>query len=438
MKSLSTLSCLFAALIIGCSSEQPSSPATPATTGVGVLKADVARDTAPQVPASDLATLTAGNTAFAFDMYHRVAPAEGNMVFSPYSISIALAMTYAGSRGATEQAMASTMHFTLSQQALHPAFNSLDLALASRGANAAGREGAGFKLSIVNALWAQAGYPFQTDYLNSVGLNYGAGIRLVDFVQLPEVCRDTINGWVESETQGKIVDLLAPGTITSSTRMVLTNAIYFDAAWASKFTKEVTRDRPFTTASSAVISVPTMHQEGAFAYYRGTSFAALALPYDGNELDMVIVLPDSGGFASVAQEFSAQGLAAVTAGLQPQQVSLSLPKFTFTAASLSLADVLKAMGMTVAFTGAADFSGMVVPPEAVAISDVIHKAFVAVDEAGTTAAAATAVIMVRTVSIVVTPPPVPFVVDRPFLFFIRDVATGSILFMGQITDPSQP
>lgn len=385
----------------------------------------------PDVAASDLTELVDGNSAFAFDLYQALSEQAGNLFFSPYSISLALAMTYAGARGETEQQMAETLNFILSQEALHPAFNALDQELASRGEGAQGKDEKGFRLNIVNAIWGQKNYKFLDEFLDALAENYGAGLRLLDFINAPEDSRITINDWVSDQTEDKIKDLIPQGVIDEATRMVLTNAIYFNAAWLHPFEKEATQDGTFYLVDGTEVSVPMMSQTKSFGYAKGDGYLAVELPYDGSELFMVILLPDDGKFEAFEGSLNAEIVDSITSDLEYKQVALTMPKFEFES-ECSLADTLSAMGMPIAFSGAADFSGMTGTPE-LTIAEVLHKAFVSVDEAGTEAAAATAVVMELTA---IQGEQVEVTLDHPFVFMIRDIETGAILFVGRVMNPS--
>lgn len=391
------------------------------------------RDTSPSVAQSDLATLVDGNNVFAFDLYHEVSGSDGNIFYSPYSISLALAMTYAGARNETENEMANVLHFTLAQDRLHPAMDSLDLALRSRGQGAQGTNGEGFKLNIANAIWGQDGYQFQQAFLDVLAENYGAGLRIVDFQSAPEQSRLTINNWVSDQTTNKIKDLIPQGFITTGTRLVLTNAIYFDAAWASPFDKHQTQDGAFHLLTGSDITVPMMRQTEAVNYAEGDNYQAVEIPYDGNELSMVIFLPKSGQFDSFEASLNSQTVNSIISGLSSEEVALTMPKFQFDS-SFSLKSTLSAMGMPQAFQPeVADFSSMT-GNQNLFISDVVHKAYISVDEAGTEAAAATGVIVGTTAAPVGT---TQFTLDRPFIFAIRDIATSTILFIGRVENPAQ-
>jgi serpin B len=392
---------------------------------------DAERDTAPQVVEADLAELVNGNSDFAFRLYQALRQEDGNLFYSPYSISLALAMTYAGARGATESEMAEAMSYLLAQEGLHPAFNGLDLELAKRGEGAEGKDSQGFRLNIVNALWGQEGYEFQLEFLDLLATNYGAGMRLLDYVGAPEQARVTINDWVSEQTEGRIEDLIPQGMIDALTRLVLTNAIYFNAAWAEPFEEKWTKDGPFYLLDGSEITVPMMLQSSSFPYAQGEGYQAIELPYDGHELSMVILLPAMGKMGEFEASLSSERVDAILADLAHNQVMLKLPRFGFES-QFGLKDALATLGMPTAFTEDADFSGMTGKPE-LFIADVVHKAFVSVDEAGTEAAAATAVIMSLTSA---QADPSEMTVDHPFLFFIRDRKTGTILFVGRVVDPS--
>ena len=390
------------------------------------------RITTPDVPAGDLAELAAGNSAFAFDLYQEVRSEEGNVFFSPYSISIALAMTYAGARGETEQQMAEALNFTLQQDRLHPAFNALDLELAGRSEGPADADGEGFKLNIVNRLWGAIDYSFLEEFLDVLAENYGAGLSLLDFVNATEQSRIMINDWISDQTEDRIQDLLAPGHITPITVLVLTNAIYFKAAWAEPFDEAFTHDRPFSLLGGGQATVPMMSQVAGFGYAAGDGYQVIELPYEGQELSMVIILPDLGSFQLFEDTLDAARAESIMQDIEFRDINLTMPSFTFEWPT-SLKDVLSALGMPIAFSAGADFSGMNGLGD-LCIEDVIHKAFVAVDEEGTEAAAATAVIMIETSApgsdaLVVT-------IDRPFIFLIRDIETDTILFLGRVVDPS--
>jgi serpin B len=396
-----------------------------------VLQSEKPRDTSPNVTQADSESLVGDNSAFVFDLYQRLRTEEGNLFYSPYSISLALAMIYAGARGETKQQMADTLQFNLPQDRLHPAFNSLDIELASRGEGAEGKDSEGFRLNIVNAIWGQRDYKFLTSFLDTLAENYGAGLRTLDFVNAPEEARITINEWVSEQTEGKIEDLIPQGLINILTRLVLTNAIYFNTAWALPFDEDVTRDGTFHLLNGGEVVVPMMRQTESFGYTKGDDYQAVELPYDGHELSMVILLPQSNRFDAFEASLDLERLNTILGKLERRQVSLTMPRFEFES-SFSLKDTLAAMGMPVAFSESADFSGMTSNRE-LFIADVVHRAFVSVDEAGTEAAAATAVVIELTA---IAEMPVTINIDRPSIFLIRDIETGAILFVGRVLNPS--
>jgi serpin B len=400
-------------------------------TTASVLKSDVPRDTSPDATTTELEELVSGNSEFAFDLYQAIKGEEGNLFYSPYSISVALAMTYAGARNETEQQMADTMHFTLPQDQLHPSFNWLDLELAKRGEGAQGKDSEPFRLNIVNAIWGQKDYEFLDEFLDTLAENYDAGLRIVDFINETEEARVTINDWVEEQTEGRIEDLIPQGAVNALTRLVLTNAIYFNAAWAYPFEPTATQDGPFHLLDGGQVTVPMMTQSEQFGYAEGEGYVAVELPYDGRELSMVILLPDTDQFEAFEDNLDAQSVDAIISDMAYRQVNLTMPKFEFES-ELNLTGTLSDMGMPIAFdAGAADLSGMTGARE-LFITDILHKAFVSVDEAGTEAAAATAVIVGLTAVL----DPVTVTLDSPFIFLIRDIETGAVLFVGRVMNPA--
>ncbi|UCB43112.1 MAG: serpin family protein [Dehalococcoidales bacterium] len=394
-----------------------------------VLSSEKQRVTSPDVPEADLTLLVDGSSAFTFDLYQALRDEEGNLFYSPYSISLALAMTYAGARGETEQQMADALNFLLAQEGLHPAFNSLDILLGQRGEGAEGKDEEGFRLNIVNAIWGQKDYEFLAEFLDILAENYGAGLRILDFINETEESRVTINDWVSDQTEGRIEDLIPPGVITALTRLVLTNAIYFNAAWEYPFNEDATYNGPFYLLDGSEVTVPMMSQTESFGYTEGEGHQAVELPYDGHELSMVILLPEEGQFEAFEGSLDAAFVDAIIEDLGSREVALTMPKFEFES-EFGLKQTLTAMGMPIAFTDAADFSGMTGIPD-LHIAEVIHKAFVSVDEAGTEAAAATAVIM----DLSAMPEVVEMTLDHPFIFLIRDIETGTILFVGRVVNP---
>jgi serpin B len=402
--------------------------------GGEVAASNFQRVTDPDAAPAELVELVAGDNDFAFDLYQAVRTSDGNLFYSPYSISLALAMTYAGARGETASQMASTLHFTLQDDRLHPAFDALDLDLARRPEQAADVDkNQRFALSIVNSMWGQKGWPFLSEFLDLLALNYGAGMRLVDYMNAPEEARLAINDWVSEQTKARIKDLVPQGLITSDTTLVLVNAIYFKAAWQYEFDSSQTKDGPFTLLDGSQVSAPLMSLDhlASLGYASDDGWQAVTLPYKGGMTEMVIIVPDEGWFTEFEASLSAERFDEILAGMEPKMVALTMPKFSFTS-SYQLKDVLSGMGMPLAFDDKqADLSGIDGRRD-LFIRDVVHKAFVAVDEAGTEAAASTAVIIAPTAMLM---PDVELTIDRPFFFVIRDVPTGSILFVGRMVDP---
>jgi len=419
-------------LLIGLAACTPTAPGESIQATGTILQSEKQREQSPEVAPADISSLTDGNSVFAFNIYKLLSEEEGNLFYSPYSISAALAMTYAGASGDTEKQMADTLQFYLSQNQLHPAFNSLDQELASRGEGAQGKDGEGFRLNIVNAIWGQKDYAFLTSFLDTLAENYGAGLRILDFINETEPSRITINDWVSDETEGRIEDLIPQGAISQMTRLVLTNAIYFNAAWQYPFEEDMTSPGVFYLLNGEEVTVSMMEQRESLSYTEGDNYQAVELPYDGQELSMVILLPDSGQFGAFEEAIEYQKVKDIIENLERREVRLTMPKFEFDS-SFGLKETLIDMGMPVAFSAGADFSGMTGEKD-LFISDVIHKAFVSVDEAGTEAAAATAVIMELTA---IPETPVEVTLNRPFIFLIRDIETGAILFVGRVMNPGE-
>ncbi|MFA6313758.1 MAG: serpin family protein [Sterolibacterium sp.] len=403
---------------------------------VPVVRSSLQRIAAPSVADADKAALASGNSAFALDLYRQLAGdaanSGGNIFFSPLSISVALAMTYAGANGTTAREMAGALHFTLPQERLHPAFGWLDLELASRGQGAQGKDGQPFRLSVSNSLWGDAQSRFEAPFLNTLAQYYGAGMNVVDFRTAAESSRTLINDWVAKQTEQRIKDLLPSGSLSPYTRMVLVNAVYFNAAWQSKFLKQATASAAFTRLDASTVQVDMMNQDLVVRYSAGADYQAAELLYDGGELAMLVVLPAAGQFDRFEQAFGAATLDTILATLGNQYVRLGLPKFKV-AGGFSLKAAMQALGMQSAFTDHADFSG-ISSSEALLIQDIFHKGYADVDENGTEAAAATGV--VAGVTSVPEAPAISFKADRPFLLFILDKKTNTIVFAGRVADPN--
>ena len=380
-------------------------------------------------------TLVEGNTAFAFDLYQAVRREEGNLFYSPHSLSLALGMLYAGARGPTASQMAGALQFRLPQSALHPAFNALDLELKSRAETPAEGDDTpkGPRLNIVNALWGRAGYPFLQEYLDVVGENYDAGLRGMDFAEDPEGARRIINDWASEQTENTIRDLLPEGSIHPDIALVLTNAIHFQADWLRPFPEWGTEERPFRLRDGSLVDAPTMSGQAVIGYADRDGYQAVELPYRGESASMVVFLPDEGRFEQFEGRLDAELVAGAIESIELRSVQLYMPKFEFDS-TFDMKGVLSGMGMPDAFSASdADLSGvngLACPTVGcLVVETAVHKAFISVDEEGTTASAATGI----TVGPTSLPP--DFRIDRPFIFLIRDVPTGAVLFVGRVLDP---
>jgi serpin B len=373
--------------------------------------------------------LAGGNTAFALNLYAQLRTTDENLFFSPYSISTCLAMTYAGARGNTDAQMAQTLHFGTNQNQLAASFCELQGQLNNDQPKQAN------ELNIANGMWAQNDQPLLPAYLKVAREKYGANLKQSDFRNGSEAARLEINNWVSDQTKGKICNLIQAGLLGPSTRLVLVNAIYFKGRWASEFDQHNTIESTFSIAPTQKLQVPLMSLTANFKYAEVEGLQVLELPYAGNDLAMVILLPDeTDGLKTLEKQLNEASLYRWLAPAREQKVAVFLPKFKLSA-QFSLAKDLAAMGMTDAFSPRADFSGMDGQRD-LFISAVVHKAFVDVNEEGTEAAAATGVVM-RSMA-VMRPRPTPvFRADHPFIFLIRDTRSGGILFLGRMVDPSR-
>ena len=388
----------------------------------------------PKVDPADMKALVQGNNEFAFDLYKQLSKKEGNKFFSPYSISTALGMTFAGARGNTAKEMAQTLHFTLDNERLHPA--SGELIRKIQGAD----KKRNYELAVANSLWGKTGLSLEPKFLRITQTDYQAGFHHVDFGKDPEGARQTINAWVEDKTNKKIKKLIPPGYIDSATRLVLANAIYFKADWNISFPESATKPEDFNVPGDAAFKVPMMNHTLFASYTENADFQMAQFLYKDNEASMVIILPRKmDGLAEVEKKLSAEVVEKSLVLMGTRELKVTVPKFKLTE-HFRLAHELDKLGIHDAFRPKiADFTGMEVNvsrEDSLSISEVLHKAYVDVDEKGTEAAAATAVTMTRTLSAKpVSPPPTPFRADHPFLFLIRHNGTGSILFMGRVLDP---
>jgi serpin B len=378
---------------------------------------------------SQLQPLVAGNSAFALDLYGRLQSGSANVFFSPHSISTCLAMAYAGARGETASQMASVLRFAGEPNQIHASFAELQRLL-----DEAGRQ-RGLQINVANALWAQQGHPFLPPFLNIARRGYHANVNLANFETGAESARNEINAWVAQTTHDRIKDILPAGSVDARTRLVLANAIYFKGAWAVPFHTNETHPLPFHLSKTTEVRMPLMHQVDRVRYMEDAALQAVDLPYSGKELAMLVLLPKRiDGCAELGARLTPQMLLSTLAQMQAQKVEIFLPRFKLDA-RYDLVAPLAGMGMSDAFGSKANFSGIDGTRE-LFISGVFHKAWVEVSEEGTEAAAAT-VTTFKATSVMRPPAPPPvFRADHPFIFLIRDVRSGSILFLGRLAQPS--
>ena len=383
---------------------------------------------AAHAEAPDVATLSAGINEFTFDLYQQLAQSEpDNILCSPFSVSTALAMTFGGARDETARQMASVLHYSIARAQLDPSFRVL------RQSIEALQKADSIEIAVANRLWIQQQLALLDSYVKLVKENYGAGLAQVDFAADTEAVRQEINAWVEKQTRDRIRNLIAPGILDADTRMVLVNAIYFLGFWADAFESKFTQPAPFHPAGADPVEVQLMVRSGEYLYSDDDRMQMLSLPYKGGDLSMVVLLPREGmSIRDFEAELTAEVLDRRMAGARRRKVNVWLPRFRIES-EFTLANTLAGMGMPEAFAGSADFSGMTGRKD-LAIGHVIHKAFVEVNEKGTEAAAATAVMM-RPASARPDDVPVTFRADRPFVFLIRDNKTGTILFVGRLANP---
>ena len=419
------LAAVVSLLVVGCGSGEPEGTGSK----VRLLRAEKERIESPDVTGEQLAGLVGGNNDLAFDLY-RAKGGGDNLIFSPYSISLAFSMAYAGARSETERQMAETLHF-LPQDPQHPASNAIERRISGLGANEDGDAAVPFRLNVANAAWGQRGYRFEDAYLETLAAHYGAGMHTVDFGR-PEEAAEEINAWISSQTEGRIRDLVSPDVVPPTTRLVLANAVFFEASWLSRFEESATEDGRFTPLEGGETTVPMMRQTTYLEYAEGEGYAAVRLPYEGEAVDMLVILPERGRFASVEERLDAGFLDEVRRALDPRYVRLTMPRFDFEA-DLDLKILLKRMGLEAPFDpGAADFAG-ITGREDLYVGAALHQANITVDEKGTEAAAATVLDM----PVSAAPKPVEMDVDRPFIFAIAERETGAILFLGRVTDPQR-
>ena len=384
---------------------------------------------APSARSAGAQAIVVSNTAFAIDLYGRLRSAPGNLFFSPYSISTCLAMAYAGARGDTELQMAGVFHFDTNQSAVNAAFGELQLQLEAVSKQK------GVELNIANALWSQNDHPFLPSFLQNAKVNYQANLNQVDFKTDAEAARTKINQWVAQKTKEKIKDILPPGSLDALTRLVLANAIYFKGVWARPYDKAQTSPQPFHLSAASQVTVPLMHHLDEVKYMENSGFQAVELPYQSNKLSMVVLLPRQvDGCSTLESRLTPELLSSSLSQMNLRKVEIFLPRFKLES-SFNLNEALAGMGMPDAFGPRADFSGMD-GTRFLYISGVFHKAWGEVNEEGTEAAAATAVAITALAARQPAAPPPVFRADHPFLFLIRDTRSGSLLFLGRLSNPS--
>jgi len=399
---------------------------------VEVLESTVERQVVPLDPAVQ-SELSVDHQAFAFDIYHQIRTTPGNLFYSPYSISTALAMAYVGAAGQTKAEMKEVLHFELEDEALHAAFNALDRELDTRPIEGT-EESPGLKLEVANTLWAsqQEKYRPYPTYVDALALNYDAPVRLVDFEADPKAARQAINAVVAEQTYDLIPALLPDGVISTLTRVVLTNAMYFKAGWASPFEESSTIPLAmFTDVDGGSHFVDQMNGLFEIPYANTDRFAAIRLPFVGHDIVMTLVLPHEGAFAEVEASLDPEFVANLSESFARTGVRVAIPKFS-TRSPFLLSPVLQALGMQDAFMpGVADFSAL--SPLSLFIKEVVHEGFITVDEVGTEAGAATAVVFDDE-----SEGPyeeASFIADRPFLYWIEDLPTSTPLFVGRFSSP---
>jgi serpin B len=378
-------------------------------------------------PSPDQAAIAASSNQFGLDLYQQVRQGRGNLFLSPFSIDTALLMVHAGAAGKTAADMATALHLPeMSADALQAAVAKM---IGGLQADPAGKK---YQLQVANAIWGQKGFAFLPSYTDSLRKYYAAELNTADFADAA-ASAGAINDWVAKKTSDRIKDLISPGSLTAATRLVLVNAIYFKGDWKSPFKVSATSEGPWHISEIETRSetVPTMRQNGTFDYFQDENLSALQMNYAGDDLAMLVLLPAKiEGIGDLEAGLTADRLDGIVKQLHQEEVVVSLPKFKLES-QFDLARTLAAMGMGTAFDTTADFSGMDGRRDLL-ISDVVHKAFVQVDEKGTEAAAATGVTM-RAMAV---REPTRFTADHPFLFLIRDLHTGAILFIGRLEEPT--
>ena len=387
---------------------------------------------------------------FGVDLHRQLATGNENLCVSPFSIESALGMTFAGADGDTRTQMARVLHFPSDASTVAASFASLQHSLEEMSAKTAelakkskefGGPSEGITLNIANRLFAQKDYDFRQDFLSLVKQNYGAAFEPMDFVADPKAATQHINKWVADQTRDKIRDLIPMDALNKLTRLVLANALYLKAPWADPCSEKTTQPEPFHIHGGAPVNVSMMRKTERFGYAKREGFSAVSLPYAGDDLQFLVLLPDEANGLRAVESMLTANVLAECAKLETQDVDLHLPKFKLEPPTIALAEKLQALGMKSAFDipqGSANFDKIAPrkPNDYLYISDVFHKTFIAVDEKGTEAAAATAVVMMRATAMRgPKPPPIEVKVDRPFVYAIQHVPSGVCLFLGRVTDP---
>jgi serpin B len=428
-----------ALLLSGCGERQVTSSSVKSTSPAAQVSAPStlpARLRVTKAGEADAAEAASSNNAFALDFFRTVRSPSENLVCSPYSLSLALAMTMAGARGATQAEIKQTLHLSLQYYRLHAAMNALDQNLAVEGS---------FKSA--NSIWGQTGRDFKQPFVDVVAHYYGAALRLLDMDKDYAGACDTINDWVSQETDGRITGLMSPADKPDTPLlMMLVNAVHFKADWNRPFWPAATQLRPFYLVGGTKADVPMMWQTADFHYLKTEDLQVIELPYSaqpfsetGGPFSMVVLMPAEGRFEAFAGQADGKTIAADLDRLERGKVDLRLPSFEITSTP-KVKEALLAMGMTTAFTASADLTGIADPLPGWPgwyITDVRQKAFISTNERGTEAAATTGVTTAAAGSTTTTVPPVEMTIDHPFVYMIRDMQSGAILFIGQVVDPSK-
>jgi len=410
-------------LLTGCTEDSKND--TSSNSNITTLESNLTRNLTPEVSHDELLTLADSNNQFAFTLFDKLYDNEtGNIFFSPYSITEALAVVYAGANGDTKTEMASVLNFDINQEEqLHNRFNGLDLHLNQNDEN--------YTFEVANAMWPQKDFPVLDSYLNTIKVNYGANVKTLDYVNQTEASRIAINNWVEEKTHERIKDIIPKGEIDETTLLVLTNAVYFKGRWQSEFYEDDTKNATFTAEDGSTHEIAFMNQrELYYQYFKTDNYQAINVPYQKNRSSMLIILPDEGAFSNAINNIE-RIYRQTQENMTSKNIALKMPKFEFHTPLYNIKEYLKILGMNQPFLASADFSNL--SNTTLKIDAVLHKAFIKVDEKGTEATAATVVIDAN-----VTKPPEPIVfnINRPFIFFIKDTLSGQILFMGVMRTPA--